>query len=540
MEKYFHNPILSGFHSDPSICRVGEDYYLVTSTFVYFPGLPVFHSKDLIHWEHIGNAIERSDQIDFSKSAFSEGLWAPTIRWNDGIFYIVNTLVQEGREAIRLNFIVTAKDPAGPWSDPIVIQGADGIDSSLFFDDDGRLWYCGNFIGEEVKYEGHQGIYLNEMDPETLQFIGKRKVILDGASIRGKWTESPHIYKKDGYYYLMISEGGTFTNHCVMMFRSKTIDGEYEVCLRNPILSHRHLPLSYPIVATGHSDLVVTQNGEWWMVLLGVRPYSGFNYNLGRETFLVPLRWEEDGFPLVDTPDGLVDEWIPCPDLPPAYPPPKSPAEHFERKNLSPDWCGIRSMKRDFYSLEERPGCLRIRTGKEKLSDFRVTPCFLGKRQEHMYFGTGTFMEFCPQENEEAGIALVQSDEFHYIYTVTRKQGRILLQLYQNENAAAAVNYDFDGRMIKRTDVAVMELPAYEEYIYLYVQGTKDQYHFYYGFTEGEYILFAKDVDGTLLSTTRAGGFVGTFVGVYASANGEVSENHADYHWFENYPTGTK
>lgn len=289
---------------------------MVNSSFVYFPGLPIYHSKDLVHWEQIGNGIHRSEQINFTRSAFSEGLWAPTIRWHNGTFYIVNTLVQDGREAERTNFVITAKDPKGPWSDPIVIEGADGIDSSLFFDDDGRVWYCGNFICPSQRYPGHHGIYLCELDPETLQIIGNRKILLDGASIHGKWTESPHIYKKDGYYYLMISEGGTFTNHCVMILRSKTIDGDYEICLRNPILTHRHLPLSYPIVAVGHADLVETQNGEWWMILLAVRPYTGFNYNLGRETFLVPITWDEEGWPLIDTPDGLVDREVRKPNLP--------------------------------------------------------------------------------------------------------------------------------------------------------------------------------------------------------------------------------
>lgn len=536
MEGTFQNPVLPGFHADPSVCRVGEDYYLVNSSFVYFPGLPIYHSRDLVSWEQIGNGIHRREQIDFSRSAFSEGLWAPTIRWHDGTFYIINTLMQDGREAERTNFVITAKDPRGPWSDPIVIEGADGIDSSLFFDSGGRVWYCGNFTPRVQQYPGHQGIYLCELDAETLQFKGERKILLDGVAIHGKWTEAPHIYQRDGYYYLMISEGGTFTNHCVMMLRSRTIDGDYEICLRNPILTHRHLPLSHPVVAVGHADLVETQNGEWWMILLGVRPYTGFNYNLGRETFLLPLVWDEEGWPLADTADGLVDREIRRPRLP-AFPRGRqSPNDHFEGEALPLHWNQIRCGEEDFYSLRERPGCLRLYLGAARLCDSLASPHFLGRRQEHMFFSAGTCMEFCPEDGEEAGMALVQSDEFHYIASVTRRAGKTVLQLYQTENAAQPLHYDFAGGDLRTTVLAVRELASYGGRIYLCVQGDRDRYSFYYGFREGEKLPLAEDVDAALLSTTRAGGFVGVCMGLYATSNGVPSGNWADFRWFEYCP----
>lgn len=236
LKNTFKNPLLSGFYPDPSICRVGEDYYLVTSSFVYYPGLPIFHSRDLVHWEQIGHAIHRPDQLDYKNCETSLGLWAPSIRYHEGTFYIINTFVSEGREARRDNYIVTAKDPSGPWSDPVFIKGADGIDSSLFFDEDGSLWYAGNFISEECRYEGHHGIYLNELDTETFQFKGPRYIIWDGFKTRSKWIEAPHIYKKDGWYYLLVAEGGTFVNHSVQMARCRTINGDYEICPRNQLL----------------------------------------------------------------------------------------------------------------------------------------------------------------------------------------------------------------------------------------------------------------------------------------------------------------
>lgn len=332
-QQTFHNPILAGFYPDPSICRVNNDYYMVTSSFVYFPGLPIFHSKDLINWKQIGHGISDNHQLDYKNCETSLGLWAPTIRFHKDTFYIINTFVSEGREASRDNFIITAKDPSGPWSNPIFIKNADGIDPSLFFENN-KMWYCGNFICENSLYEGHHGIYLCELDPITFQFIGKRTVIWDGISTNSKWIEAPHIYFKDDYYYLLVAEGGTFTNHSVMIARSKNIDGPYEYCPRNPIITHRHLPLSHEISVTGHADLIQTQNNEWWMVLLGVRPYDQHNFNTGRETFLVPIIWDDDDWPRINNHNGLINKVELLPKLPCHKWEPTFQSDNFESNSL--------------------------------------------------------------------------------------------------------------------------------------------------------------------------------------------------------------
>ena len=216
-QKTFQNPLKSGFYPDPSICRVGDDYYMVTSSFVYFPGLPIFHSKDLVHWEQIGHGIHSPEQLDYKNCETSLGLWAPSIRYHDGTFYIINTFISEGREARRDNYIITAKDPAGPWSKACFVEGADGIDSSLFFDDDGRMYYAGNYIVSDPVYEGHHGIYLCELDPETFQFKGERTVIWNGLKngsrvltltevknhVRTVLAETP--LEKDGRIYLTVA-----------------------------------------------------------------------------------------------------------------------------------------------------------------------------------------------------------------------------------------------------------------------------------------------------------------------------------------------
>ena len=517
--KTFRNPVLPGFYPDPSICRVGEDYYMVTSSFVYYPGLPVFHSRDLVHWEQLGHCIHRPDQLDYKNCETSLGLWAPSIRYHEGTFYVINTFVSEGREARRDNYVVTASDPRGPWSDPVFIEGADGIDSSLFFDEDGSIWYTGNFICGDPLYEGHHGIYLNELDPCSFQFKGPRHIIWDGNKTRSKWIEAPHIYKKDGWYYLMVAEGGTFTNHSVMMARCRTIDGEYEICPRNPIVTHRHVSLMHEIAVTGHADIVETQNGEWWMVLLGVRPYEGFHFNLGRETFLAPIVWQEDGWPMLDTENGLVNTTERLPMLTESIPPMASPGDNFESPDLSLMWNTIHPPVEPFYSLAERQGYLRLRLKKEILSEI-CTPAFVGRRQQHKTFQAETAMEFSPStEKEEAGIALVQDDRYNYQLVVSCGTERNVLRLYRTEA----------GRQER---IAEMPLEACGKRIYLSVQGNVTTYQFYYGYQEHQKIPAGPVLAASLLSSNVNEGFTGTYVGMYASSNGTESENCADYDWF--------
>lgn len=530
MKNTFQNPLLSGFYPDPSICRVGEDYYMVTSSFVYYPGVPIFHSRDMIHWEQIGHGIERPDQLDYKNCETSLGLWAPTIRYHKGTFYIINTFVSGGREDKRDNYIITAKDPAGPWSNPVFIKGADGIDPSLFFDDDGSMWYTGNFICPEALFEGHHGIYLCELDSETFQFKGERHILWDGSQSRNKWLEAPHIYKKDGYYYLLVAEGGTFVNHSVMMARCRTIDGTYEICPRNPIVTHRHLPPLSDISVTGHADIIDTPGGEWWMVLLAVRPYMSnshitttddcghFHYNLGRETFLAPVIWDNDGWLRLDNNTGLINCEERIPDLPTAYVPLADPNDNFESDTLSMFWNTIHPPVDPFYSLTERRGYLRLKLLADTILE-AATPSFVGRRQQHKLCQAKTAMEFSPvSDTEEAGLVLLQDDRFNYIFTKTCRDGQFLLRVAQTSFGVYSV---------------LTELPIKDtERIYLAVQCNVSTYGFYYGYSEPEMICAAKDLDAALLSSSVNGGFTGVYMGMYATSNGHESRNHADFDWF--------
>ena len=512
MSQTFRNPILTGCYPDPSICRVGEDYYLVTSTFEYFPGLPIFHSRDLVHWRQIGYVLDRASQLDLDEIRPSAGLYAPTIRHHNGIFYVINTLV-DGKTK-QGNFVVTATQPQGPWSEPYWLD-ADGIDPSLFFDEDGTCWYVGTHLHEEGHYKGHTEIFLQQLDLETMRLVGETTVLWDGALKGVVWAESPHIYKVNGYYYLMIAEAGTAHHHAVTIARSKNINGPYEANRSNPILTHRHLGLDYPIVGTGHADLVETQHGEWWLVLLAMRPYGGYHYNLGRETFLVPARWEDDWL-LASPGIGRVEFEYPAPNLPEHLWDAETPRDDFDDPTLAMQWQLLRTPRDESFNLTARPGYLRLHLRPQHLAE-QSNPSFVGRRQQHIHFTAEAAMEFTPlSANECAGMVLIQNNNFHYRFIVTQEDVPVI-------------------RLIKRSngnEEVLASQPITAGNCVLKVTAHEQNYNFYFS-TDGTWHSLAENVDGRILSTSVAGGFVGAFIGLYASSNGHPSTNHADFDWFE-------
>ncbi|HLV10411.1 MAG TPA: glycoside hydrolase family 43 protein [Halanaerobiales bacterium] len=511
--KTYTNPVLPGFYPDPSICRVGEDYYLVNSSFAYFPGIPIFHSKDLVHWHQIGHVLDRSSQLNLGSVGHSRGIFAPTIRYNDGIFYLITTSV-DGRG----NFIVTSETPEGDWSDPHWLADAPGIDPSLFFDDDGQAYYTGarpSVSGES--YDGDWEIWLQEIDLEKMELQGEKYTLWKGALRDARWPEGPHIYKKDDYYYLMIAEGGTNHQHAVTVARSKEIKGPYQGNPANPVLTHRHLGKDYPIVNVGHGDLVYTQNKEWWMVVLASRPYGGYYRNLGRETFLLPLIWE-DGWPIMSPGSGKLEFKYRCPDLPGRRWPAEKSCDNFDGKELNYIWNSLRSSIKGSYDLNARPGYLRLYLKPEKLIEL-TSPAFIGRRQQHKNFYAVTKMEFAPEKEEEvAGLVVLQSNEYHYSLLRSSAGGKQLIRLLRCADS-------------KETVLAEEEYSS--ELIYLKVEAHGQDYSFYYGRAFDELRVLKENVDGRILSTDAAGGFVGTYIGMYASSNNTESNNYADFDWFE-------
>jgi alpha-N-arabinofuranosidase len=526
MTKTIKNPILGGFYPDPSICRVKNDYYLVTSTFAYFPGIPIFHSQDLINWKQIGNAIDRNGQLNYDGHQVSEGLFAATIRENKGIFYILCTLIKNGG-----NFIITAENPSGPWSDPVWLEGADGIDPSIFFDDDGKVWFCATHsfpLGQS--FPGDNEIYIREIDLSLLKkgknpLIGENIGIWRGALRDAVWSEGPHIYKIDGWYYLLYSEGGTGIDHAVCAARSKNISGQWEGKKSNPLLTHRHLGKKAKIINVGHADIINDTNGGWWMFILASRPFDGV-CPLGRETFMVPIVWE-DGWPFIGTESGLVDfqltinndqltkndTWLS-----------ESNCDHFNEK-LPLHWLTLRMPvnKNDIaFSLTERNGALRLFTRSATMRG-RDHPSFAARRIRHENWAFFAFLEFLPKtEGEAAGIILFQSEDYQYRLEICSISNKQTLQLVK---AAGKDDENISSEKIL--------FNIQESGIVLGAQCIDMKLSFFYGKDQNSLICFADNQDARILSTEFAGGFVGSLTGVFASGYGKDTKNYADVLWAE-------
>lgn len=507
----FQNPILPGCYPDPSICRVNDDYYLVTSTFAYFPGVPIFHSTDLIQWTQIGHVLDRPGQLKLDGLEHSQGIYAPTLRYHNGLFYLITTNVGHGG-----NFVVTAENPAGPWSDPCWLD-APGIDPSLFFDTDGRAYYCGTRPAPEgEKYYGNWEIYLQEFDPNRMALVGEVTPLWRGALRDVIWPEAPHIYRKDEFYYLLIAEGGTAHHHAITIARSKEIWGPYVGNPGNPVLTHRHLGRSYPIVNPGHGDLVETQNGEWWIVLLASRTCGGYYRNLGRETFLAPVLWE-DGWPIISPGTGKLEWTYRAPNLPLGRPVVTAKRDDFVDAELDHVWNFIRTPTAQFWSLTERPDYLRIYLQPETINE-RAHPAFVGRRQQHLSFSAQAALEFTPRaEHEAAGLVVIQNNENYYRLEITKKEDQEIVRLIKREQGIE--------EELARAEVELRP-------VYLGVVARGQDYSFYFGPDDDDLEPLFEKADGRILSTDRAGGFVGTYLGMFATSNHKPSRNYADFDWF--------
>ncbi len=533
----FNNPILAGFYPDPSICRVGGDYYIVNSSFSYFPGIPIFHSKDLVNWKLIGYVLDRSEQLNLDSLGVSRGIFAPAIRYNNGVFYVTCTLVDKGG-----NFIVTSKTPEGPWSNPVWIPEINGIDPSMFFDENGKAYILYNSVPPDniSLYDGHRTLRMYEFDVENLKVIGKERILVNGGvdiTKKPVWIEGPHIFQKDGYYYLIAAEGGTAEQHSEVVFRSKDVNGPYVPFEKNPILTQRHLDPQRinPITSTGHADFVQTVEGDWWTVFLGCRPYDiseeGY-FNTGRETFLAPVTWE-NGWPIINPGNDEVQYQYPCPMQPSKgiasiqYNGNMKVRDDFTIEVLNKDWMFLRTPSEPWYNLKQRAGFLLMQVRPETCSG-TGNPSFLGHRQQNMSGAASTVLIFSPAaENEKAGLLIFQNEHHFYFLCKSIKGSELVIEFYKSndkENSESSMELLASQKI--KTDQREKEL-------YLKIESKGSMYSFLYGLEPNQWSILKDGVDAKYLSTKVAGGFVGCMYALYATSLGKPSTTVSAFDWFE-------
>ena len=530
-QELFKNPIISGGYPDPSICKVGETFYLVNSSFEYFPGLPIHKSNDLINWELIGYGLNRESQVSSVVNLIdvqsNGGIHAPTIRYNNGVFYIISTNVYydvKKNKADMVNFVVTASNPAGPWSDPIHIEGAPGIDPDLFFDDDGRVWYVGNHMPENPSFDGEGEIWLQELDLNQFSLVGEKHLLWRGAC-GGVWAEGPHMYKKDGKYYLIIAEGGTSFNHAVMVALSENIEGPYISNPRNPILTSRHLSYDNWVNSTGHGDIVELDDGRYYMVLLGIRNEINRSSNMGRETFIVPLTWEREPFdwkenknlwPVVSPLSGKVEkenEVIYDNSIQSHF---YNFRDDFNVKTLDLKWNFRRVPLENVYSLEKREGFLRLYSNQNIIKE-RDRAALMGFKQNQTHFEYFTNMTFNPENNKsEAGISIFQKDDNYLNFTVFKKDESFFIKMYAYKK----------GQLISKNEKL---LENYKGKIKLKILFDEDKYKLFYSTRGFRYRLFDELKNDVLLSQ----GYTGAHLGLYVTSNGEDSNDYADFDYVD-------
>ncbi len=509
--KEYLNPIVAGFWPDPSITRKGEDYYMVNSSFGYFPGVPIFHSRDLVNWTPLGHVLNRPSQLDLEGLRHSRGIYAPAIEYNphNDTFYMITT----STDGIW-NFVVKTKDPhSGVWSDPILLPEVFDIDPSFFFDDDGKAYIVHRTDPVPLRFPNHKMIVLREYDLTTDRTVGEMTVLV-GESLgwlpRPQYIEGPHIYKIDGRYHLIAAEGGTWEQHAEVALTADRIKGPYKSNPVNPILTQRDLPENRPekVTTTGHLDFMQDAKGEWWGVFLACRPYEGDFYNTGRETFLLPVEWK-DGYPVILEQGRPVPTVVAKNEL---YPGTGYPyltgnftwRDEFDGDKLDFEWSFIRTPRGEWW--RQQGGRMEIDALPRSIYA-TGNPAYLGKRQQHQVFSAETVLEFVPAHVAElAGMVYFQNERYNFVFGKTLVGGRMTVTLDRTENGVTR-------------RIATLPVPAGREKSPLKMKISVDKAvgSFYVAY-DGEWQAVAENIDVKNLSTHEAGGFVGATIGMYATS----------------------
>lgn len=525
-ENEFYNPILQGCYPDPAITKKGDDYYMVCSSFAMFPGVPIFHSKDLVNWTQIGHVLDRVSQLDVSDLGISRGVYAPGITYNpkNDTFYMITTVVNG-----LGNIVVKTKDPMKGWSEPYKLS-FNGIDPSIFFDDDGKAYIVHNDAPDPGKelYNGHRVIKVWEYDMEKDDVIqGTDKIIVDGGvdlSEKPIWIEAPHLYKKDGSYYLMCAEGGTGGWHSEVIFKSDKPTGPFIPAPSNPILTQRYFPKKREnkVDWAGHADLVQFEGNQYYGVFLAVRPNEENRVNTGRETFILPVDWSgefpvfENGLvpmePKLQMPNGVKNKtgqegFFPNGNF--VF------TDDFSSEKLDYRWISLRGPREAFISQVDKG--LRITPFDTNIKETKATST-LFYRQQHNSFSFTTTLKYQPKsENDLAGVVALQNEGSNYVFGITKKDKDFYIVLQKNKWP------NRQGEII--SEIVASAKIDLEDTIKLEISANGDKYEFTYALGDGALQKLGPTVSGDILSTDVAGGFTGCLLGLYATSANDALPN---------------
>lgn len=517
----FYSPILQGCYPDPSITKKGDDYYLVNSSFSMFPGVPIFTSKDLVNWKQVGHVLDRPSQLKVEKSGVSHGIYAPDIKYNkhNDTFYMITTQFAGGIG----NMVVKTKDPAKGWSE-VQKLNFEGIDPSIFFDDDGKAYIVHNDAPPQgtEQYQGHRVIKIWDYDLEKDQVVaGSDRIIVNGGvdlSQKPIWIEGPHIYKKNGKYYLMCAEGGTGGNHSEVIFMADSPKGPFVPAKNNPILTQRYFPRDRKekVDWAGHADLVEGPNGQWYGVFLAIRPNVSNRVNKGRETFILPVDWSgtypvfQNGLvpmkPKLKMPQGVQNQtgqngFFPNGNF--TY------NDKLTDKNLDFRWIAMRGPRESFITvtksgLKVNPFATNIKALAPVSSLFH--------RLQHEDFETSVTLDYKPKSQKElAGITLYQSETFNYVFGITKKDKDFYIVLERTEKG--------ESKLIASEKISLSKP------VKLQVVADKDEHNFNYSLDGRNYKNLGGPVSGDILSTDVAGGFTGSLIGLYSTSSNDIVPN---------------
>ncbi len=522
------NPILRGFNPDPSIIRVGKDYYIATSTFEWFPGVQIHHSRDLKNWRVIAQPLNRVSQLDMKGNPDSCGVWAPCLSYDNGVFYLVYSNVRsfDGAWKDTPNYLVTTTDITGEWSDPVYLSSR-GFDGSLFHDNDGKKYFL-NMLVDHRKNKLFGGIELQEYDPIQKQLVGDVAYLHSGSSLG--CTEGPHIFKKGEYYYLLLAEGGTEYGHAESITRSKSLLGPYEMHPDTAIINCTSNP-SHKLQKSGHGDVVETADRRWYFVFLVGRPLSEHGRCiLGRETAIEEIEWKADGWPYLKSGSQLPRQQVPGPDVE-EYPFKNIPIrDHFDSEELSIDFQSLRIPKDErWISLQERKGFLRLK-GKESLTSTH-TQALIARRVQHFKVEASTSIEFDPNDIlEMAGLIFYyNTGHYHYLHVTSNYDGTTkLLRIISSDHFTMS-------EQEQEIDITA------EKSIVLKGILNHDQLQFYYSIDqEINFHKIGAVLDASILSDDYVRdrderyrpAFTGMFVGMCCQ-DLAYNRKHADFDWFE-------